>query len=195
MSTDIAEKRLKGVGRVLIADDDAAQRNLLRVLAEKAGHHVIEAADGEQALKLAMSERPDVVLLDVMMPGLNGFEVCRQLKADPGTAPIPVLLVTSLADREDRIDGMRAGADDFLTKPVCGEEVSLRIRNAVYTKQLFDELEEKYRKLRDMADLRDRLTRMILDDTEALAGLMVSTGKHAAGERTQDMATQDGTKD
>jgi DNA-binding response OmpR family regulator len=106
------------------------------------------------------------------MPGMDGFEVCRRLKADPGTAPIPVLIVTSMAERSVRIKGVAAGADDFLTKPIDCEELVLRVRNAVYRKHLYDELAKKYAELKAMAELRKSLTNMINADTDALSLLM-----------------------
>src|SRR3712207_4742566 len=93
-------------GRVLVADDDAQNRLLLRELLAAQGHQVREATDGEQALQMVTLSSTDVVVLDVMMPRLDGFEVCRRLKANPGTAPIPILLLTALAERQDRLTGI-----------------------------------------------------------------------------------------
>lgn len=158
--------------RVLVVDDEERNRSLLKRLLEKRGFSVREAVDGEDALAKVTEEQPDVILLDVMMPRMDGFEVCRRLKAQPHTQAIPILMVTSLEDRDSRLKGIQAGANDFLTKPVDQEEVALRVRNAAYSKQLYDELQEKYRKLREMAELRDSLTRMIMDDTEAVAEML-----------------------
>ncbi|MEO7987191.1 MAG: HD domain-containing phosphohydrolase [Gemmatimonadales bacterium] len=124
-----------------MVDDEAPNRLLLRDLLEARGHEVTEAANGLAALESARAVPPDVVLLDVMMPGLDGLEVCRRLKADAATAPIPVLLVTALDARADRLAGMRAGANDFLTKPVDLADLALRVRNAVITRRLFGQVE------------------------------------------------------
>jgi len=156
-------------GRILVAEDDELNRNLFRRLLKAQGHEVLLAEDGQQALERAFADKPDVILLDVMMPKVNGFEVCRRLKADPATAPIPILMITGSGEREVRIKGVAAGADDFLTKPLDQEELVLRVRNATFRKHLFDELAKKYAELRSMAELRDSLTRMIDADTEVLA--------------------------
>lgn len=159
-------------GLVLVVDDDERNRRLLRVLVESNGHRVIEAVDGDAALQMVTVTHPDVVLLDIMMPKIDGLEVCRRLKSDPVTAHIPILLVTALTEREIRIKGMEAGADDFISKPVDQQEVALRVRNAVRTKNLFDELRARYDQLRQMQELRDNLTQMLLSDNEALSMLM-----------------------
>ena len=98
---------------------------LLHDLLELDGHDVIEAADGLAALALAAEQDPDVVLLDVTMPGIDGFEVCRRLRMLPPTSATPVLLITALGQREHRLQGMSAGANDYLVKPIDRGEVSL----------------------------------------------------------------------
>ena len=108
---------------------------------ESRGYEVLEAENGPQALKMVAEQVPDVVLLDVMMPGMDGFQVCRQLKSDPKFAPIPILMVTALTERKERLMGIEAGANDFLGKPVDLQDVAVRVRNAVHMKQLFDQLE------------------------------------------------------
>lgn len=130
-------------GHVLIVDDDSRNRRLLHDLLTAKGHRVTEAADGEEGLAAIRREPPDVILLDVIMPGLDGFEVCRRVKGDPATALIHILMVTSLTEREYRLKGIACGANDFLAKPVESEEVLLRVRNAVLTKQVMDELQQR----------------------------------------------------
>jgi DNA-binding response OmpR family regulator len=102
---------------VLVVDDDAVVRELLRMNFELEGHAVLEAADGESAIATVRDQRPDAVLLDVMMPAPNGFEVCAALRADPSTAAIPVILLTARALSADRVRGHDAGADAYVTKP------------------------------------------------------------------------------
>lgn len=126
-------------GRILVVDDERLNRTLLRSLLQAAGYQVTEAEDGEQALRQIGTEDPDVVLLDVMMPGLDGYTVCRRIKENQATAHLPILIVTALNDREARLEGIGAGANDFLTKPIDRQEVLLRVQNAVYAKHLFDE--------------------------------------------------------
>jgi class 3 adenylate cyclase len=125
---------------VLVVDDDEANRMLLRDPLETHGYEIIEAENGEQALQKVEQRPPDVILLDVMMPRLDGFEVCRRLKKDARTAHIPILIVTALSERMERMMGIAAGASDFLSKPVDLQELTLRVNHAVRAKHLFDEL-------------------------------------------------------
>ncbi len=159
-------------GRVLVVDAGAVSRRLLAQLLRSRGHQVLEAEDGERALQIVHAEQPDVVLLDVLLPGLDGLEVCRQLKANPDTAAIPVLFLTSIDQRDIRIAGMRAGANDFIGCPVDGTDLLLRIRNAVFTRRLFARQEEQYRRLQELEQLRDSLVHLIIHDLRSpLAGV------------------------
>jgi len=159
-------------GRVLVVDDQDANRLLMRELLESQGHEVVEAVDGTEALQRVGEIAPDVVLLDIGMPGMDGFEVCRRLKADPATAPIPVLLVTAMAQRDQRLLGIGAGANDYITKPVDRSDLSLRVRNAIRMRQLYLEVEEQYRRLEKLELLRDSLVHMIVHDLRSpLAGI------------------------
>ena len=114
---------------------------LLRDPLEARGYEIAEAENGEQALEQAAERPPEVILLDVMLPRMDGFEVCRRLRRDPRTAPIPVLMITALSERRERMAGIAAGANDFLNKPVDLDDLTLRVRNAVYTSQLFNQLQ------------------------------------------------------
>jgi putative two-component system response regulator len=126
---------------ILVADDQAANRELLEALLTADGFHVIQATDGEQALEELAKNQVDLVLLDVMMPRLNGFKVCERMKSNPDTDLIPAILVTSLADQEDRIRGIQSGADDFLTRPVDRAQLLARVRSLLKLKMRTDELE------------------------------------------------------
>jgi len=128
-------------GKVLVADDLAENADLLRRLLSADGYDVCIARDGEQALERVTAEQPDIVLLDVMMPGRSGFDVCRQIKQSPATRFIPVVLVTALRDIEPRLEGIHAGADDFLTKPFNAQELKARVGSLVRLKRCIDELE------------------------------------------------------
>ena len=132
-------------GRVLVVDDVATNRLLLRAKLSSAYYDVVVAENGTQALELARSEQPDMVMLDVMMPDMDGFEVCACLKSTPETAHIPVIMVTALDTPEERIRGLEAGADDFLSKPFNDLALFARVRNLMRMKMMFDEL-----RLRDM---------------------------------------------
>lgn len=173
MSTPSALRREERAGRVLVVDDDSRVRRTLRRLLEVPGHDVREAADGEGALAVVREWAPDVVLLDVVMPGPDGFEVCRRLKSDTVTASTHIILVTGLAERSDRLKGIDAGADDFLTKPPDPQEVVLRVRNAIYAKDLFDRVQRSYVELQELERLRDHLVRLIVHDMRApLSGVL-----------------------
>ena len=126
--------------RVLVVDDNIANVKLLESRLHAEYFEVITANSGYEALEICAREQADVVLLDVMMPGLDGFEVCRRLKADPKTQSIPIVMVTALDQPSDRIRGLEAGADDFLTKPVNDVALITRVKNLARVKQLTDEL-------------------------------------------------------
>lgn len=155
-------------GRVLIVDDEPHNRELVRDLLEVEGHTVYEARNGTEALRMAATLAPHVILLDVMMPGLDGYEVCRQLKGDANTRAIPVLLVTALHERDERLRGIEAGANDFLTKPIDTRDMALRTRNAVYTKRLYDQVQDNLRDLKTLEELRDNLVHMVVHDMRSL---------------------------
>jgi CheY-like chemotaxis protein len=137
---------------ILIVDDEEPNRELLRDLLEASGYSVIEARDGEEALRRVRESCPGVILLDLMMPCIDGFHVCRELKRDPTTAHIPTLLLTSLADRESRLLGIKAGANDFLTKPIDREDLLLRVQNATFTNHLFQQLQQSRAAERELLD-------------------------------------------
>jgi putative two-component system response regulator len=127
--------------RVLVADDTESIRLLFRRLLTADGHDVVLADDGAQALDAVRRHHPDVILLDVAMPAIDGLEVCRRLKADPLTRLTPVVLVTGQTDLSDRIRGIEAGADEFLSKPVHPHELRARVRSLSRVKHLIDALD------------------------------------------------------
>src|ERR1700710_777077 len=129
--------------RILVVDDIEANVRLLEAKLSAEYYEVITASDGPTALALAAAEHPDIVLLDVMMPGMDGFEVCRRLKDDPATRHIPVVLITALDGRSDRIAGLEAGADEFLTKPIDDVTLFARVRSLTRLKLVIDELRER----------------------------------------------------
>ncbi|MBI1400397.1 PleD family two-component system response regulator [Hyphomonas sp.] len=126
--------------RILVVDDIEANRRLLQAKLEAQYHSVLLASSGPQAIEIANAHDPEIILLDVMMPGMDGYEVCRRLKANPATSHIPVVMVTALSDAEDRVRGLDAGAEDFLTKPVddflLNSRVSTLMRYNAVTSEL-----------------------------------------------------------
>ena len=119
---------------ILVADDEPDVRTLVSTNLHNAGFHVIKADDGDSALSKARSQSPALAVLDVMMPGLTGIEVCRTLKADPSTASIAIVLLSSKADEIDRILGFEFGADDYVTKPFSPRELVLRVQSILRRK-------------------------------------------------------------
>ncbi|MFH1561955.1 MAG: SpoIIE family protein phosphatase [Nitrospirota bacterium] len=127
--------------KILVVDDEEFNRELLdAVLCSQ--YDVITVCNGEEALEKVSHEPPDIILLDVMMPRMDGYEVCRRLKEKKETIHIPVVMVTALKEREDRIKGLEVGADDFLTKPIDRAEVLARVKSLLRIKYLYDELTE-----------------------------------------------------
>ncbi len=126
--------------RVLVVDDVLPNVKVLEAKLTSEYFDVITASGGEEALARVYRDSPDIILLDVMMPGMNGFEVCRKIKADPLVAHIPIVMVTALSEPRDRVEGLEAGADDFLTKPVNDTALFARVRSLVRLKMMMDEL-------------------------------------------------------
>lgn len=126
-------------GRILIADDNEQNRELLEAYLSDDGHEILMAADGQQTLQVAEEHLPDLILLDIMMPRMSGYEVCQRLKSSPGTSRIPVLIVTALKEIGDIQKAVDAGADDFLTKPVHRLELKTRVRSLLRVRHLTDE--------------------------------------------------------
>lgn len=115
-------------GTILVIEDDADIRNLLHFNLEKEGFTSIEAGDGVTGLAMAREQKPSLVLLDLMLPGMDGFEVCRRLGSSPDTAEIPVLMLTARGEEMDRVVGLSLGADDYVVKPFSVRELMLRVR-------------------------------------------------------------------
>ncbi len=148
---------------ILIVDDNPDNRLLLASQLGMHGYKIIEASGGHQGIEQAQANQPDLILLDVMMPIMNGFEVCTHLKADPGTAHIPIIMVTALRDIEYRIRGIEVGADEFLSRPHHREELLVRVRSLIRLKHARDKLEEERNRLRLLYNVTRAATNSQLD--------------------------------
>jgi two-component system cell cycle response regulator len=164
--------------RILVVDDIESNVRLLEAKLAAEYYDVLRAYDGPTALAIAASEKPDIVLLDVMMPGMDGFSVCRRLKDDPETRHVPVVLVTALDGRADRVAGLEAGADDFLTKPIDDVMLFARVKSLTRLKAVIDELRDREASGRRMGVIAGAASRLggaggrilIVDDNERQAG-------------------------
>lgn len=150
--------------KVLVVDDEEINRQILYETLTSRGYVVEQAVDGASAIETVKTFEPDLILLDIMMPVMDGIEACTILKADPKTSMVPIIMVTALGDWDYRIKGIDAGANDFITKPINLEEVSLRVRNAVRSKKMYDQLQAQNTALEELQALRDNLTNMIIHD-------------------------------
>jgi signal transduction histidine kinase len=169
--------------KILIVDDEPRSLYAMEMLLYREPYRIILADGGEAAIEQVKRELPDVILLDVMMPDITGYDVCRRLKDDDRLRHIPIVLVTALQRKEDVVRGLDAGADEFLTKPVNGPELRARVRSMLRIKKQYDEIQETLQ-------LREELANMIVHDmrtplsTIALYSdiLITKTGKEANGD-------------
>jgi len=152
---------------VLVVDDEPFILKNIEIMLTSKGCRVLTAGTGGEGLSKAIQEHPDVVLLDLMLPDLDGFEVCRRIKAEPTLRHTPVLMLTALTDVFSKVKGLDAGADDFISKPFNEGELRARVWAFLRTKRLHDELDESYRRLKELEELRDSLTHMIMHDLVA----------------------------
>lgn len=157
--------------RVLVIDDVPKNVSLLSDLLAAWGYQPIQAFSAAQGLELALSVRPDLILLDVVMPGMDGFEVCRRVRADAVLAATPIVLVTSSEEKHDRIKGLEVGADDFLSKPIVHLELFARVRSLLRVKALYDQVSQQRAQLADWSLTLERRVQEKLDEIERLARL------------------------
>ena len=143
LELDAEEEDARRPGRVLVVDDTTANVKLLEDLLVFHGYEVEAAASGEEALVKLRRNLPDVLLLDVMMPGISGYDVCRAVRSDPALQMLPVVLVTALENRDERVRGLEAGADDFLSKPINPPELLARVRSLLRIRRLYDTVQRQ----------------------------------------------------
>ncbi|AGJ02139.1 Elongation factor P [Rickettsia prowazekii str. Breinl] len=145
---------------ILVVDDIETNIKLLTAKLLKEYYTVLTANSGKEALSILKKEKIDTILLDVMMPEMDGFEVCKMIKTDPGTTHIPVVMITALSDIDDRVKGLEAGADEFLTKPINDTALFVRLKSLSRMKSLIDEL-----KLRNSTNALLGVTNIEIHDT------------------------------
>jgi putative two-component system response regulator len=162
--------------RVLVVDDDQLNAKLFEAQLVSMGYEVMRASSGPEALAAAQQTEFDIVLLDVMMPGMSGYEVCRRLKSMESTHAVPVVMVTALEDLESKVKGIQAGADDFLTKPVSREELAARTRSLVHMHQLSRSLVSIENALFSLANAVEAKDNYTLGHTQRVATLAVALG-------------------
>jgi adenylate cyclase len=167
--------------RILVVDDQRANVEMMAGVLKARGYEVLTALDGESALERVRAGRPDIVVSDILMPGMDGYEMCRRLRADADTALLPVVLVTSLDAQKERIKGLEVGADDFLSKPVNWEELFARVRSLLRVKSLQDELKGWNAKLeervREQVAQLERLGRLKRFFSRPVAEAIVAGGE------------------
>lgn len=165
---------------ILIVDDEPVNLRLLEALLQSDGYSVHMAANGDEAIRRVHEVRPDLILLDVMMPGQDGFQVCRRLRSEEPFRLVPIVMVTALNSMEDKVNGLAAGADDFLSKPVHRDELRAKIQSLLRVRSLELELErsraelaERNRKLQELACYKEQLTQMLVHDMRSpLTGII-----------------------
>ena len=170
-------------GVVLIVDDIAANVRLLKGILRIAGYDTMTAESGAEALQKLETQVPDVVLLDVMMPEMDGFEVCRRLRASREYSHVPVVMVTALQDTKDRVQAIEAGADDFLTKPVDAVEVTARVKSLIRVKRQREALDVAYRDLQRAESMRESLTEMLVHDLRTPLTTLIGPLEMLQGEQ------------
>ena len=173
--------------KILVVDDDPRNVRLLAHLLATKGYEVVTATSGPEAVERVETDRPDLVLLDVVMPGMSGYEVCKKIREDLATGVLPVVMVTALDPAQERLKGLEAGADDFLTKPINQLELLARVRSLLRIKELYDTVETQAAQLAEwnktleervaeqLGEL-DRVSRLKRFLSPQLAELIVSSG-------------------
>ena len=170
---------------VLVAEDDLANRALLARLLERAGYRTVSVADGREALRAAIDEDPDLVLLDIGLPGLNGLDVCRRLRADPRTVALPIILITGQTAARDVVAGLDAGADDFIRKPYDQAELMARVRSVLRLARVTAEMDGAHGVIAALANAVEAKDATTEQHCQRLAGLAHELGMRAGLDPVQ----------
>jgi adenylate cyclase len=176
--------------KLLVVDDTPKNVKLLTDILTARGYNVVTAGSGAEALSQVEAERPDLVLLDVVMPEMSGYEVCRKLRSNPATQLLPVVMVTALDPGEERVKGIEAGADDFLTKPINQAELLARVKSLIRIKELYDIVQNQAGQLADWNQSLERRVREQLEQLERLERL-----KRFFSPQLADLILSGGTED
>jgi class 3 adenylate cyclase len=163
--------RVGGLAKILVVDDISQNVKLLADLLAVKGYDVATAANGEEALAKVAAENPDLILLDVMMPGMSGYDVCRRIRANPQTALLPIVFCTSLDPQQERINGIAAGADDFLSKPINQPELFARVQSLLRIKRLHEQTQQQAAQLADWSATLERRVAEQVAENERLSRL------------------------
>ena len=150
--------------KVLIVDDNKENLDLVTYFLKPQNYQLLTAGDGETALELIVREMPDIILLDIMLPRMSGFEVCEKVKKNPATRFIPIVMITALKELKDKIRALEAGADDFISKPFENVELLTRVKSLLRVKKYHDELQESNRALQRMDQFKEELAHLIVHD-------------------------------
>ncbi|MFC1837479.1 diguanylate cyclase [Thermodesulfobacteriota bacterium] len=145
------------MAKILVIDDSKLVAHMAKSILSKQHHQVLLAEDGQAGIEIALAELPDLILLDLIMPGLNGYQVCSRIKEEAKTSDIPIIMLTSKADPADKVKGLEMGAADYVTKPFDEGELIARVKTHLKIKQLYEALQKKNRQLQEQAN-RDGLT-------------------------------------
>jgi signal transduction histidine kinase len=188
--------------RILIIDDNLQNREVAEGHLVSAGYQAMQAEDGEQGLAMIEEQRPDLILLDVLMPGMDGFETCRQIRMLPVVGDTPVLFLTALGDLGTHKQALDSGADDFLTKPINRTELLIRVRSLLRIKQLSDELKRNYDVIRAQHDAllganrqKEELTALIVHDLKNPLSSILSNAQYVLGRKQLGVDEADSLED
>ena len=169
-------------GRVLVVDDEKVNVDFFQVMLSKLGFVVDIAYDGEEALRRVKKSKPDIILLDLIMPKLTGFELTKILKTDSETKDIPIIILTAIDDIREKVDMLELGIEDYITKPFNFIEILARIRSILRSKNLKDEVLKKEKRLRVIRGLQDRMEQFLKDVKQYTLALEDSCKRRMAGQ-------------